>query len=432
MTVVKRIAAGIGANSLAQLITIGIQLASLPIFLRFWDLQTYGRWLLLSAVPSYFAVADVGMVTASGNKMTIALGHGDAAEANRVFQSALIFMVITCGTFALLVVLATLSLPLPNVVTPDGRLALCLLILAVLLSLFGGLAEAVYRATGRYGLGTTLANLTRLGEWCGSIIGLLTAGTFAAVATGVLSARVLGLCLLVAFARGDRHGIHWRVRDARWHEVRAVAAPAFSFMLFPLSNALNFQGMTLLVGSALGPVSVVVFNAYRTLARVAVQASTVLSYSIEPELSRAYGQRGAHGIVGLYRHAALMGVVLAVGLSVTLYLSAPLLLRVWTHGRIPFQSTLMLLLVTYAAIASAWYVPRTVLTSTNRHAPLALLSLALAAGTLLVAHVLARWWQIEGCVGAMILSELTLALICVRLAERVVSVPVLLVRDSAA
>jgi len=33
-------------------------------------------------------MADVGMVNASGNKMTMAIGRFDVVEANRIFQSA--------------------------------------------------------------------------------------------------------------------------------------------------------------------------------------------------------------------------------------------------------------------------------------------------------------------------------------------------------
>ena len=45
----RRILAGMGANSFGMAITILMQLASLPIFLHFWNLETYGKWLILSA-----------------------------------------------------------------------------------------------------------------------------------------------------------------------------------------------------------------------------------------------------------------------------------------------------------------------------------------------------------------------------------------------
>ncbi len=69
--VFKRIYASIGANATGQVITILIQLASVPIFLNYWSLEVYGQWLMLTAVPTYFALSDFGFLTVIVNKMTI-------------------------------------------------------------------------------------------------------------------------------------------------------------------------------------------------------------------------------------------------------------------------------------------------------------------------------------------------------------------------
>jgi hypothetical protein len=58
----RRILLGFGANAFSQAINIAIQLVSLPLFLLYWDASTYGTWLLLSALPGYLMMADVGMV----------------------------------------------------------------------------------------------------------------------------------------------------------------------------------------------------------------------------------------------------------------------------------------------------------------------------------------------------------------------------------
>ena len=67
----RRILASTGSNAYAQATTIAIQLLSLPFFLSRWDLTTYGQWLILSAVPAYLSMADVGMVTAASNRSCI-------------------------------------------------------------------------------------------------------------------------------------------------------------------------------------------------------------------------------------------------------------------------------------------------------------------------------------------------------------------------
>jgi hypothetical protein len=62
----RRIILGLGANAVGQAVSIVIQLFSLPLYLLYWDLSTYGTWIMLSAVPAYLSMADFGMVYTAG------------------------------------------------------------------------------------------------------------------------------------------------------------------------------------------------------------------------------------------------------------------------------------------------------------------------------------------------------------------------------
>src|SRR5450830_47467 len=417
----RRIIAGMGANSFGMAITIGIQLVSLPLFLHYWDTSTYGIWLMLSAIPAYLSMADVGMVTAAGNKMTMAMGKGDIPEANRVFQSALMFMAMVCGTLALLAVPLILWAPLPGLQTFDQRVALSALCVGVLLALFGGLSEAVFKSTERYATGTMLGNYVRLGEWAGFMVGLVSVGSFSAVALCGLAVRLIGTLVGVVLTGQGKHGIHWGTQAADSGEIRAMIKPAVSFMAFPLANALSFQGLTLLVGTLFGPVAVALFNTYRTISRVAVQVTAIFSHALWPEFSRLFGQ-GASGVVDkLFRRTFLLGAAQALLLSLILYFISPWMLRVWTHGAIEFVPSLMLLMLLYAAVAGIWHVPRVLLMATNQHVGLAYWTLAAGMLSVGLAWVLSDLLHLNGVVVAMLMSELFIATICTLLAYKAIA-----------
>lgn len=416
--VVKRVIASLGANAFGQGVTIIIQLFSLPLFLHKWDASTYGTWLMISAIPAYLSMADVGMVSTTGNRMTMDMGQGRSEQANAVFQSALVFMLVTCGLLAVITLPAILFAPIPGLQTLDHRVALAALVCGVLLALFGGLSEAMFRATGRYANGTTIANLTRLAEWGGWVVGLLIWGTFSAVALSGLAARLTGTVLLAVLAPGGQSDIRWGVLHAQWHEVRTMVRPAFSFMLFPLSNALTFQGVTLLVGNLFGPAVVATFNTYRTLARVAVQLTSTFSFAVWTEFSRLYGAGGATAVEPLYRRSNRLGAILAIGTSIMLFICGPWLLKVWTHGVIPYDAVLMCVLLTYAAVGGSWHVPRVLLMSTNQHAGIAQWSLATAVLCLMLCLLFGQLMGMTGIGIGMLLSEVMIALVCVILSER--------------
>lgn len=418
---IKRLIAGIGANSFGMAITIGIQLVSLPMFLHYWDTSTYGVWLMLSAIPAYLSMADVGMVTAAGNKMTMAVAKGDVSEANRVFQSALMFMSVVCGVLALISVPLILWAPLPALHTFDQRVALSALCVGVLLALFGGLSEAVFKSTKRYAFGTMLGNCVRLGEWAGFMVGLVTIGSFAAVALCGLAVRLIGTLIGVVLTGRGKSGLLWGVKFLDSVEIRAMIKPAVSFMAFPLANALSFQGLTLLVGGLFGPIAVALFNTYRTIARVAVQVTAIFSHALWPEFSRLFG-RGAFGAVEqLFKRSFWLSAAQALLLSLILYFISPWMLRVWTHGAINFDSSLMLLMLLYAAIGGVWHVPRVLLMATNQHVGLAYWTLAAGGLSILLAWVLSAVLQLNGTVLAMLISELFIAIACSWLAYAAMS-----------
>ena len=416
----RRIIAGMGANSFGMAITISIQLASLPLYLHYWSTSTYGVWLMLSAVPSYLSMADVGMVTAAGNKMTMAMGKGNVTEANRVFQSAQMFMVIVCGSLALLVVPLVLWAPLPGLNNLDQRVALSAMSLSVLFSLFGGLSDALFKSTERYATSSMLSNYVRLGEWLGYMAGLMMVGSFAAVAVAGLAMRLIGIVAGMMLANKGSHGLSWGMYAADRIELRTMVKPAVAFMAFPLANALSFQGVTLLVGALFGPVVVALFNTYRTIARVAVQVTAILSHAVWPEFSRLFGQGDMTAVQRLYRLTALLGAAQSLLLSLVIYFISPWMLRIWTHGAIEFVPALMLLMLLYAAIGGIWHIPRVLLMATNQHINLAYWSLASGLLTVGLAWLLGNAFHLNGVVTAMLTSELFIAIVCGWLASKII------------
>jgi len=414
----KRIVASLGANVFAQVANVTMQLLSLPLFLHQWDATTYGVWLMLSAVPAYLGMADVGMVNTAGNRMTMAMGQGDVHLANRVFQSAQVFMMVACALLALIFLPIVLLAPIDALSSADHRTALAALTLGVLMLLYSGLSDAFFRATGRYALGTTLSNVLRLCEWGCGLVGLYVWGTFSAVAWCSLAMRAVGVVGLGVTAGRRGQGLSWGVQKASLAEIKAMIRPALSFMAFPLTNALSFQGSTLLVGHLLGPAMVTVFNTYRTLARVAVQLTGVFSFALWAEFSRLFGQGGAAAVVGLYRRSNRLGIALALCLSLALYVAGPMLLKLWTHGAIAYDALLMSILLAYAASGGIQHISRVMLMSVNHHMGLAQWALGCAVFMLVLGAVLATTMGVSGVGLAMFVSETVMTVVCLILAHR--------------
>src|SRR5438034_2020331 len=145
--IVRRLLKGFGANLYGQGVVIVIQLAGVPILLRYWRPQLYGEWLILFAIPAYLSMTDLGFSQSAGNDMTARVARGDTAGAVTVFQSlgALVFSLALAGL--LVVALATAFLPLGSWMhfaglnTRDVRWVLWLLAAEVLVRLTEGISQ---------------------------------------------------------------------------------------------------------------------------------------------------------------------------------------------------------------------------------------------------------------------------------------------------
>ena len=412
----KRVISGIGANSLSMILAIFTQLLSLPIYLHYWGVSKYGAWVILSAIPSYLAMVDMGLVPTAGNKMTMALAVNDIREANKIFQSSFAF--ISLISLALLVIITPLIvlIDIPDTINiVDYKFALGLLCFGVLISMYIGLIEAIFRSTERYSEGTYLITAFRLLEWVFSIVGLILIGNFSAVAAGMVIIRCLSLIFLTFKAISGSRGISLGFYGASIAEFKVMVKPAISFTLMPLASSLSLQGVILLVGQTLGVNAVVQFSSYRTLARTTVQFNSILSWTLWPEFSRFFGVGGINQVKSILVKGCKLGFITSFITSIFLYLASPLIIKYWTNGEVSFDPILMFILCIYSAIGGSVHIPKAFLLSINHHIKLSIFIVLNSLLLMFSSIVLGRYFGLSGFGLATLLAELFTLVACLYL-----------------
>lgn len=413
---IRRVIRGVGANGYSQLVSIVVQLVSVPLFLSAWSVDKYGQWLLIAAIPAYLAMTDFGIVMIAANRVTILLAAGDIVTARRALQSSQAFLMSVSATVAVgsAAILLPPLFPLPF----EHRCALWILILALICGQFGGLAESVFRATQRFATGVSLGATSRLMEWAGYCVGLWLSGSFVAVAAGGLTARIVITGLMLYKSMAGQNELRYGLANASMIEVRDLLRPALSYVAFTLSNALTFQGLTIVAGLFLGPAQLVIFNTYRTISRVAVQLTSALSHAVWPEFSRMFGGSDAKALASAFRRTTIAGAALAITTSAATLVFSPIFLGIWTHHQVEFQLALMVIFVTYAAIAGLGHTPKVLLMSTNSHGALGLWGISISAFTVVLALSLTGAIGLYGISAAMVLGELAFLIVASLLVRR--------------
>lgn len=414
-----RIISGVGANIFGQSVTVWVQLFSLPMFLHHWGASLYGEWIMLSAIPVIFSLADVGLVTVAMNKMTMLSSKGKAMESCAVFQSALLFVsvvVILIGIFAALLI-ANLSIPLLNLA--GRKSALMILVVVALLNIYTALFSAIFRAGGKYAFGVFLLNCGRIAEWLGAIGGLIIDGSFVGVAIGSFAGRALATFILFAICKKNFTQFVWSYSLSSLKEIKSMVRPGLSVMLFPVGSAISIQGITLLVGGLFGPVSVTLFSAYRTVARVVVQLVGAYSQSISPEFSRIYGVDSLVELKRLYRHSMKVSVIITFAAATMMYFSFPWIMETWTDGKINYVSELASMFVVYTILSSLWLIPKMLVISINRHETLSTIYLITCAASIIFAWLFSNSIGIYAAILSLVMQEFLMLFVSAKEARKV-------------
>lgn len=412
----SRLTKGLGAQGYSQAAQIFIRLAEVPLLLGLWGAQLYGEWLMLAAIPAFLAICDGGFGGAASREMSMRSGAGDRSGALSLFQSTWIFLLLVSLGFGLLALVAVQVIPLHawlgfKVMDPATvKLVTVLLVADVLVGIQTGIVYGGFYCEGRYAMGMALNTTMQLMEFGGLALAVALGGGPANAAIGCLGGRIGGSLLMRLGLYRATPWLHYGWRFAALGEVRRIARPALASLAFPLGNALNIQGMRLIVGVVLGPPAVVVFSTLRTLTRLAMQPSSVINQLVEPEMALAYGGNRHDDFRRLFNHSCQAALWVSAASCIVLGVAGEQLLGVWTHGKVAMDWPLYTLLLLGVAVNSVWHTALTAAWATNRHARTALVySLVYGGGALGFAYVFSTLLGLSGVGLALLISEAALA-----------------------
>lgn len=369
----KRLLRGVGANGFGQLVTVLIQVITVPLFLNFWGKELYGEWLIITATPMFLSMSDLGFTIAAENEMTMKVAKRDRKGALEVFQSVWLILltvsiIVVVSIFAFFNLVDTNKfLSISQLSSSESAYIISLVSFYVLLGMQISLLAGGFRCDGNYALGVCCVNYLRLFDYLVVTVAIYLGAYPLTVAICFVVARSIGVLLMYALLKQKSPWISYGFQHQNLATVRNLTKPAVASMGLPLVNAMSNQGMVLIIGSLLTPVDVVVFSTLRTLSRLALQLMRTIRATISPELSTAYAVKDMVLARKLHRRSCQVSLWLSLVAVIGLIFLGDLIIKVWTKNTIEMKFTLFLIMLLTIVFSSFWYTSFAVLTSTNQH-----------------------------------------------------------------
>ena len=348
-------------------------LVLVPLFLRYWSPISYGEYLALFAAVGYLGSLDIGMQWAATNRLTQAYARNDLDEYRTVQHSSLFFYLVISASVTLLVASLVWLFPIPHWiglrVTKPTAATLVIILLAgcVMWSMPMRLISAIYQTMGNLARSQWIANAQQLLVVLLSALVLILGGGMLAIASlQILTVGLISLFVLLDVRRRFP-ALFPGIAEAKLSVLKELAYPSLLFALLVAGNLITYQGSILLVSAALGGLAVAVLSVTKAMIDVVRQGLYSINLALCPDFARmeTLGELEKLRIVHRITVAAVAAVTLAVAASA--WYEGPLIITVWTRGRIEPDVTLLRLFLILMAFQTPWAASSTVATATNRH-----------------------------------------------------------------
>ena len=401
-----RILRSFGADTLGQVLNVGIRLMLVPLFLSTWGAEAYGEWLILTAVAAWFALGDFGAQLYFINRLTAEWAAGRIDVFQKVLSTGLLLFIIFSGLLLGVALLAVSWLPIGpwlELKTVDHDLIKAILLLMALrfsVSLPFGLFLGIYRAIGIQATSVMYGNLILMIQFVASGLALLAGGGMVLLA----SLEVVPI-LLVSIA------VIWDLRRRLPKEVRLFAlanadrsilrtaiSPSLHFLGLQLSMAIIIQGSVIVVAKTLGPVEVAIFSSMRIVANAMSRFMGLLAHAAWPEITRLASLGEDERLAKLF--TIILNLAFFVGLCylVLIVNFGQIVYLWWLNNSLPYDFWVMYLLGCQVVMTVLWTWGGNLLMATNRHEEYARWQFPVN----LVALFLSYWGAVEfGLLGAV-------------------------------
>ncbi len=284
------------------------------------------------------------------------------------------------------------------------------------------LGLAVYRARG---------DLSRSYHVSSILIVLQSAGVAlpAMAGRGPLGAAAGYAAVTLALLAAEIADVRLRYPDMRWRpafvpltEMGRRVRQACSYLVNPVSLAVMVNGPNLILANAGAPEgAIALFTATRTIAGVARQLPYQFAHPAGVELAGLLARGDRSALARVYASASLALASIVGALSGITLVAAPLVMALWTHGHIPYDPYLMLILVAETAICAPAQVAFALLWYGGYPGPLNKGLFASAGLAMAIAALLAPWYGARGVAAGIGAGEIVgVAVYLSLLADRVI------------
>lgn len=389
------------------------QIVTVPVLLSAWGVEYYGSWMILSAIPTFLAMSNLGIGTSGNLKISHHLASNRLVEARRVFLTSQILIgIIGITVTAISFGMASIYESTTSSLLGQPALILGALLLTAFLQMSAVSAIGWWTGNGAPSKGYHHLNIGSLVAFIISIAVPMSGGDAKLLSLSLLAWQLIWLgsfFLITSKAFGplvDKHNSRFDA-DTAFSLIKSGSG----HQLGALSQALVFQGSIVLAGHLFGSNGAALWSALRIVTRSGNQLLEIVSASLSPEFQVAYASNQISKLRTLHIGGLLASFSIATIAVPSLLLFGETAFNIWTSNVFQVSSTAFWIMSLSIIPASLWINSAEVQRAANQPWRINTHFLLAAAASLLIILQLQQYKMVAMAAGAMVFDLLVAALI---------------------
>ena len=385
------------------------QVLSAVIWIKFWGVEIYSEWLLVSLLPMLILRGNVGIFHSATSKLIKQFSNDSFDDASKtyssLYQSQNFLLLGVGGVYAVAAIVVAFLIKPSSFNGYESSIIFIAYFFQFYLFQWQQSILSVAKADGRAPQAVMWQNYFRLIGIVFLLLPALYTGPINCLVMAVMSQLIIVLATRNCFVKSTEKVVKSRSNICR-REVVYLLRKGVQFSLFPLGQTAIHTFSTWGLGFFLGPVAAAGYHNMRTIARGVVIISRAAEQAVRFELAELFARRQFLEARALIAKAVLYASLLCCCVVIFALFVGQHVFEIITHGELDFKFMVFLVLCVGAILFSISQIYLSVPFSMNEHGPISKKYLIIVAITLTSCLLVSKFGGELGISITILISEI--------------------------
>lgn len=330
----------------------------IPVYISQLGFEKYGEWLILTAIPNYLLMSDLGLTQTVINEICKYITFNEFRRQNLLFKSTVSFLIVIglvlIAIFFLVELIVNVNevLGLSEIKHEESVLIIGMYIVNISFFLIFRLIIGYYKAMDKFFMHEYVLSITYGSDFIFTLLILIFGLPLYSIPLSMLIIRIVVFVLVNLDLR--RYDFYKLSLTINFKPVKKILPVSIRLSLFTLGYAILLQGNTLVVGLVLGSATVVVFNTIRTLVNSIKAFVSIFYLPTMPEFSILMAKKMLLEVKTKLNRVLKKSVLITMVLCLFVYIFRDFIFTVWLKQELNYTNDFFVFMLMSIFIQTIW------------------------------------------------------------------------------